>query len=324
MYNQALNLINKGRKGYFKGLSFNKPILSQDLPNIQHGTYYLLAGDTGTGKTSLADDMFVFSPIEQIVKTKEAKLSILYYSLEIDPKIKEVKFIARKLYDDYGITIDVNTLLSRGKYNISNDIYDKIVKLEPYFSQFDTYINYIDRAVDRNEFENILKKDMLKRGKLVKDGDNLKVDTNHYYIVIVDHVSLVKGNNKKETIDSISSEVLVPYRNRYGIIPVVIQQLNRGMTSNERFKGKRVKPTMSDLKDSGNPAQDANAVLAVFDPFKYEQGLDNYYNYGDIRKLLNKFRSLFLIKNRDGNANTHYGLDYVGEVGKFIERKGIK
>ena len=45
-------------------------------------------------------------------------------------------------------------------------------------------------------------------------------------------------NFVKENIDSMSS-YFVTLRNRYNIIPVVVQQLNRAMSSADRFKLKR-------------------------------------------------------------------------------------
>ncbi len=73
---------------------------------------------------------------------------------------------------------------------------------------------------------------------------------------------------------------------------------------------------MSDFKDTGNTQQDANVVLALFSPRRYE--IEKFRGY-DITKLKDRFRSISLLKNRDGDSDKTIGLQFVGEVGYFQE-----
>ena len=56
--------------------------------------------------------------------------------------------------------------------------------------------------------------------------------------------------------------------------------------------------------------------MALFNPFRYE--INPYRNY-DINKLRDRFRSLKILKNRDGNADKIIGLEFLGEIGHFKE-----
>lgn len=61
---------------------------------------------------------------------------------------------------------------------------------------------------------------------------------------------------------------------------------------------------------------DANVILTLFNPS--ECGLTNFRGY-DIKLLGNKFRSLEILQNRDGEPNVNIGLYFEGSVGTFRE-----
>ena len=57
-------------------------------------------------------------------------------------------------------------------------------------------------------------------------------------------------------------------------------------------------------------------VLALFSPQRYE--IPNFRDY-NIGLLRNRFRSLSILKNRDGEADKMLGLQFLGEIGGFDE-----
>ena len=77
-----------------------------------------------------------------------------------------------------------------------------------------------------------------------------------------------------------------------------------------------VEPQLSDFKNSSNTQDDANIILALFSPKRYD--MEKYKGY-DIIKLKDRFRAMHLLKNRDGEADKFIGLDFVGQVGHFSE-----
>ncbi len=78
----------------------------------------------------------------------------------------------------------------------------------------------------------------------------------------------------------------------------------------------RVEPQLSDFKESGNTQEDANVVLALFSPQRYE--IPSFRDY-NITRLRNRFRSVSILKNRDGEADKILGMKFIGEVGTFSE-----
>ena len=73
---------------------------------------------------------------------------------------------------------------------------------------------------------------------------------------------------------------------------------------------------MDDLKGTGNPAEDANIVLALFYPFR--EKMSSYRGY-DIKQIGENFRSAVVLKNRWGAADIAVGLGFYGKTGLFRE-----
>jgi replicative DNA helicase len=328
----VIHNIERGKLGLNKGLPMGFNRLVSFIPGIQQGTYYLVGGETGSGKTAFTDDAFVYNPYDwyKAHPNTDISLKIFYWSLEIDKTIKMTKAVCRKLYKEYGILTDVNFVLSRGKNRISQEVYDIVVGVRDYFEEMEDVLTIIDA----NENPTGINKFMLQHAKAngtityktVNNGkEDITVfdkyeanDPNQYVIIVIDHISLMKrerGFNVKDNVDKMS-EYLIPLRNNFNYIPVVVQQLNRSNTQTDRFKMDMVEPKLSDFKDSGNTQQDANVIMTLFSPHRHE--LENFRGY-NIKKLRDRFRSVNILKNRDGAADVRVGLKFIGEVGLFSE-----
>jgi hypothetical protein len=244
--------------------------------------------------------------------------------------------ICKKLFTDYGIITDINFVLSRGKNRISQEIYNKVLETRKYFEQMEDVLEIFDGSMNPTGINHRMLQIAKQNGnylmKTVDDGKGGKIEVfdryvphnpNMYTMVLIDHVSLTKkekGYNTKETIDRLS-EYLIPMRNNFGFIPVVVQQIGRGNSTADRMKLDRLEPQLSDFKDSGNTQQDANVILSLFAPKRYE--LERFRGY-DITKLRDRFRSLTILKNRDGESDIRIGLHFVGEAGHFAELPKLK
>ncbi len=324
LFDRVLNEIDRGREGLNAGLPHGFDRLMDYLPNIQQGTYYLMGGESGVGKTALADDMFMYNPFEFLKDNKDSKLSmkILYYSFEISTIRKMTKGIARKLFKDHNMIVDVNYVLSRGKNRISDDIRQKVVEAREYFDSLEDVLIIRDMPTHPTQIKIDLDRYAKLNGEVKKlnEAESIYIpkDPNLYTIIIIDHIGLTKkerGYNKKETIDELSS-MLVRHRNQHNFIPVVISQLNRNISSTDRFKLEMVMPQLSDFKDSGNMVEDCNTAMINFSPKRY--AIPKYAGY-KASLLEDRFRGLSVLKNRDDPADAILGLSFVGEIGHFRE-----
>lgn len=323
----VVSKIESGRLGLNKGLPHGLDRMLEYIPGIQQKTYYLIGGETGTGKSSFTNNNFVFTPIDWYLKNKnntDVKLKVFYYSFEIPKEDMFIKAINRSVYLETGVLLDINYVLSRGKYRISDEHYKMVLQHAKMLEEFNDIM--IVKDIPTNPTG--LWYDMLKyaenNGTGIKDlqfldGQDYKPNNpNEYVLIVIDHISLSlkeRGFATKDTIDKLS-EYLIILRNKCGYTPIVVQQLNRSLSSTERFKLDRLDPQLSDFKDSGNTQQDANVVLTLFSPNKYD--IKNYRGY-DITRLKDRYRALGIAKNRDGEAEKVIGLQYVGECGYFKE-----
>ena len=338
IFDDVISKIERGQKGLNKGLPMGFDRLVQYVPDIQQGTYYLIGGETGTGKTAFADNCFLYNPYDYIKKNPgcKMKMKMIYWSFEIDKISKITKAVCKKLYTDYGIVTDINFVLSRGKNRISQEIYDKVLQTRDYFEQLEDVLEIFDGAMNPTGINRYMLDYARANGEYrMKTVDNGKGgtievfdkyipnDPNLYTMIMVDHVSLTKkeqGMKTKEVVDRLS-EYMIPLRNNFGFIPIIVQQIGRGNSTTDRMKMDKLEPQLSDFKDSGNTQQDANVIMSLFSPKRYE--LDDFRGY-DITKLKDRFRSLTVLKNRDGESDVRVGLQFVGEVGHFGELPKVK
>lgn len=330
--------IERGMSGLNKGIPHGHKKLTEFLPNIQQSTYYLMGGELGVGKSAAANDMFVYNPIDWYLENKhetDIKLIIPYYSFEIPKKDMTVKYIARRIWKKYGVLLDVNYILSRGNNRISQEHYDLVRKELPILDELEDILLVQDLPKNPTGIWNDLLKIAYDNGTGINriengnyqftEGIDYKPNNDNLFVIpVIDHIGLTKSErefSKKQVIDKLSAYMII-LRNKCAFSPVLVQQLNRSMSSSDRFKLDRVEPQLSDFKESGNTQEDANVVLALFSPQRYE--IPNFRDY-NIGVLRNRFRSLSILKNRDGEADKILGMQFIGEVGTFNELpKGIE
>ncbi len=322
MLKETLQLIENGRAGHNVGIPHGHERLSLAIPNIQKGTTYLLGAETGIGKTSFIDDMFVINPIEYMLNNEsDLTLKILYFSFEIEKRLKMSKFIARHIYEKYGILTNINTILSRGKNHISEELYTIVLNSMKHFERYEDFISIIDKSINPTGILKIVSDYSNTNGiwtESEKTHNYKPYNKKLFTFIIIDHLNLMRrerGFGEKENIDTISSYA-IHWRNKCGFTPIFVQQLNRSMGSADRFRIDRIEPQLTDYKGSATPSEDANIVMALFSPMRYE--IETHRGY-DIRKLRDHYRSLLLLKNRDGEADKAYGMKFLGGIGLFQE-----
>lgn len=331
LFDRFKQRVDEGRLGLNEGLPFGLPSLIDYLPNIQKKTFYLLGGETGAGKTALTDYMFMYSPFNYINSTEtDLKLKILYYSFEIDIESKITKGVAQYIWQKYKILVDLPYLLSQGKNRCSDEIYRLALHSYEYLNKLHDVLEIHDISMNPTGISKRIQDICLANGKLNKISEFNSIyvpnNPNLTIIVIIDHASLVKGEtDAKATKDKIDllSEKLFKARNTFGITPVVVSQFNRSLASAERelsTKSKpdynKVKPQLSDFKNTGNTVEDANVVMSIFSPNRYN--IPDYLDY-NISAIGDRIRFVDILKSRNGSPDLSKATAYLGECGLFMD-----
>lgn len=301
---------------------------------IRKRMYFVAGGLTGSGKTSMIDDAFVLNPYDWYIKQKNPgiKLRIIYRSMERSRTYKLAKWVSRKIFIDHGYIIPVSKLLGWNS-KMTKDEHDLFLSYQPYMEQMDEVITIIDGPENPVGIAKDLRNHALKNGKIEQLDEYNKIyipnDENEITIVVVDHLGLLKTtkelSSKKQAIDKMSDELRYA-RDFYGYTIVAVQQFNRDISNPTRIKNGDVEPQLEDFKESSVPQEDADVVMALFDPMRYKVSDPSGY---DLDKLIDEygnkyFRSLRLIKNSYGADDVRIGLGFLGEIGMFKELKKRK
>lgn len=337
-FDNAISQIEDGLQGNNQGIPIPFTRLRKFLPNIQQKTYYLIGAGSKIGKTSFADDIFLYGAYDYYKSLKDKdeldglELDIDYFSYEIDILTKIIKGINRKLWHDYGIICDSNTILSKGENRISQEIYDLVLNFRKYFDDLEEictihedvdnptgiYKYLLDKAKSKGTIvtKNI-QKDPTKE-PIIRFDYYVPNNKKRYWLGFIDHIALMqeeRGFNVKQNIDKMS-QYFVFMRNNFLMTPIAIQQMAFDSENDERHKSNRLTPTLRDFGDSKYTVRDANVIMALFSPYRYE--LETFKGY-DIKKLGNSFRNLAILENRDGEPNVNLGLNFIGPNGTFRE-----
>lgn len=338
--------------GYYNCIPFEGfERLEKVIPGIEKATYYCITAASGMGKSKLCRSLFIHNPLQYIEKhpEKDIKLDIIYFSLEEGiEKILNTE-ISKYVYNKYGISLGVKKLMSVGKHNTFNkEDLPKILEAREYINDFQKKVkivtnirnptgmykairNYamtIGTYYDKNN--NPLDEDTIRRIVNNEDEDSFKQISyykthhpNHYVIIIYDHISILKNEDKLAQHENMSrlSQYNMRIRDRFGFTPVVVQQQ---IADKERvetnFKGntieKKLEPSRDGLANNKELMRDYNVILGLFSPDFY--GIEKYDGY-DIKILKNNFRALFILKNRDEDMAEKVPLYFNGAVDLFKE-----
>ena len=313
---------------------------SDEFIGIEQKKYYVVTGNQKSGKTQLASYLFLYTPLIYAYNNpNKIRLKIFYYPLEESQEDVMQRFMSYllNLLSEGRIRVSSTDLQSsRNSRPLSQEVIDTL-QSDIYMDILKFFEEHVEFSSSRNPTGvwNEVKKYMEEHGKVhtkkqkVKDelGQTVEIDAFDYYepddpdeyvIVFFDHLSLVqleRGMTLKQTADKLS-EYCVNLRNRYKVIPVIIQQQTAEMESLDAFKQNKIRPTAQGLADTKYTARDCNVLLGVFSPFRHE--LPEYKGY-DITKLRDNSRFLEVILNRGGSAGGLVGLFFDGATCNWAE-----
>jgi len=321
--------VDDGREGKNRGIPMGFDRLNHYI-GLRKKMYFLVGGLTGSGKTSLIDDAFVLNPVDwvqSLYNDKKQKIHIIYRSMERSRNYKLGKWVCRKIFLDTGRLIPLGRLLGwTGR--LSDDDYKLFLSYKEYIDALSKIVHIIDGTENPIGIAAQLKEHAMKHGTIeVVDKYHKRYipnDPSVVTIVVIDHIGLLKPTKeyvtKKSRIDKMSDE-LRHVRDFYGYTPVVVSQFNREIANINRIRSGDVEPQLEDFKDSSNTQDDADVVLALFDPMRYKVEDPSGYDLSRLKDQWGAkyFRSLRLIKNSYGEDDIRIGLGFLGQVGLFKE-----
>jgi hypothetical protein len=309
--------IKRGKEGKNMTIPINLTKLG-DYIEIGRNTMYTVGGITGSGKSTIVQEIFLLSVMDWWLKNQETttiKLNVIYFGMERKMFMYAAKWISRAIFKEQGINIPYMKILHRRGKSL-DEKEQKLVDI--YMDQFELWQKdetlivfegtknptgisiFIDNFAKRHG-EVIPRKD----GELESKSYESKHD-NHLVIIITDHIGILKpekvDGKTKANLDKFST-AMRDARDLYGFSPVIVQQLNRGVSDVSRLKLGDTLPKLADFAETSTTAHDSDVVLALLDPYAIlPEGTNMDVAGYNLQKMRDErgakfYRSLHILKN---------------------------
>ena len=321
-------------RGYFNCIPFSgMNRLESFIPGIEQSTYYLLTANSGVGKSKLGRSLFIHNPYEYLKNNPQddIKLDIYYFSLEESREKVILSEISKYLFSKYRKRVSIKQLLSRGRYNtIDPETIKQIHEARDYINEFLEVVKIIDNVRSPSAIFNYMQNVAYNIGTFFdsqgvelsrQEHERIKADLpgakdkisyyrtthpRHYVIVLTDHISLLYNEKSPtgsmmsqwETMSTFSNKYCISLRDKYGFIPVNVQQQTSAKEQVEsNFRGasvtEKLEPSLDGLANNKETQRDANIVLGLFSPARYK--ITEHRTY-DITFWDNFYRSMHILK----------------------------
>lgn len=293
------------------------------IPGTEKSKYIIVTANQKVGKSKFVDYVYVYETILFVMQHPEIRAKILYFTLEMSPNTKKDEFMSFLLaYLDhiYISPTDLNSVNS-GK-PVPEEILSLLEseKYKPYIDKYDEIVTYIDDIRNPTGINKYCRDYALTHGhinytdetyvdsngktcRLInKDNPYTADDEEEIRIIVVDNASNFtqeSGLNKMETINKMS-KYFITLRDQLLYTIVLVQHQAQAQEGIENRKMGLTKPTSDGLADCKTTSRDANQVLGLYSPFKYE--IRNHEGY-DITKFRNYIRFLQVLEDRDYGAS---------------------
>lgn len=350
LFENAISALKDSKRKRLEGdivaIPWSLPRLSKVLPGIEQRRYVLVTASPKSGKTQVADFLYMYQPIEWLIKHPDSnvKLKIFYFSLEVSSQAKVKAAISYKLFRNYKMAISPQKLSSVYEDYILDDEVERVIDskdFQDWFKVFEQTVTFFDSVRNPYGIFNTVRSYAETHGtytyKKVKwkepDGSftlkkirdrYIPKDPDEYVIVITDHVGLLqpeKGETLHQTINKFSAEYCLEMRDSWGYIPVIVQQQTADSSKAQfTYRGDtiidKVKPDAEGLADSKYTARDVDLMLSLFNPTKYKI---KYYEGVDLVRMGDNHREFAINLNRHGISNATVQFYFLGSSSYFSE-----
>jgi hypothetical protein len=313
-------MIKQGKQGKNKGLPSGFPKLDKYTYGLQRKYMTVIAGDQGSGKSSLALYMYVYRPLMEYINSNK-NIFILYFSFEMSSEVLMAKLLSIYIWETFKEEISYEQVLSLTE-EISDKNYEYIKKSVGWLNAVESRMTIVDKSVSPKGVYAITKDWALQHGTLLDINEHkseyVPNDPEQMLIAVMDHVRLLSSGTEPGTKAKIDEcmDYCVGLRNKMFITWCILVQLNREFKSMDRRNSNYQYLQLNDLADSSSPAQSAELVIGIFDAYREKMKTCEGYK---VDLLKDNFRFLQLLKNRFGLSNKNVGVLFYGSIGLWEE-----
>lgn len=351
IFNRAYEQISTYKTDKEKGIMNAIPVpfsrLSRRFPGFERGRYTILTANSGVGKTKVAKYILVTNIMKFALDNPDLDVHLRWYALEEGEIDFANSFISTAMFVLHGIKISTAQLKSLGDYTVSDDVLKKIDNCRSFLNDFMKNVHVIDDilnpygiwkdvrefAAERGEFYYHNK----AKGTITKaepgTGFNVYKPKNpkEFVFIVGDHVSLLHREKSHksdyEAIGKFSKDYCLNNmvkKLNYAVINIQ-QQVSDQEKMQYTYKGSaiesKVEPSLDGLANNKETQRDADLVLGIFAPTRYD--ITSYHGYKinpNQGGLGDNYRCIKFLKDRHyGMANSRIHLYFNGAINYMEE-----
>lgn len=318
---KLMQKIKRGREGANTGLYNGSKLMSKFIKGTHKGRYYLIGADSGVGKTTLTDYMYLYC-LWKAAKAKGVKITFLYFSFELQYEVKEAKWTNMFYQEMFNESLPLDyiegTLETK---RLSDEHFQRFQEAYNAMDQMLKDVKVYDTPLTPNGILDVCIAHYMERGTILRIGEGVSGqkegaicgyipnDPDEMTVVIVDHIGLTaeetQAQTTKQRMDKLSM-YFVHLRNIFNMTIVAIQQFSTDLESASRQKGGKKEessftPSRLDFGESKFLYRDADVVMGLIKPSTFD--LAYYGGYSLIGGLGDYFIANHLLKNRYGQSD---------------------
>ena len=297
----------------------------------------IVTANSGVGKSRFTRFLFIKVPLIMQKKNPNFKVNIILNSLEESREKVEATFIQSRLYRKYGIKINYYDLNHFSETALSEDYMQKIEESKSFYDE--NIRPYLDIVIEPNpqEYYKYVLRKLKTMGKFYDRAGNqvdpmervferFEYDNPGQMLIsisdTINNYDSFAGMNWWESIKKFSAKYC--RQNlcmKCNVITVNLQQQASDKEKIEMNKlgmpiEQKLEPSLDGLGDIKVTQRDATVALGLFHPARYK--ISAHGNF-DIRRMQGKYRSLHILKTREGEFDNRVVLPMEIQHGDFFK-----
>lgn len=311
-----ITTVEAGVLGHNEGFDNGLVTVNAHIHGTHRGRYILIGADSGVGKTTIADFMYIFS-LWLDCKKRGVKIYIKYFSFEISATEKKARWVSQWIKRVHNLDLSSDYIMGRIPGKLLIPFHLKLVKqgysLVQEMLKDIEIIDYslgptgmLNRVLDHYSAIGTIDRDKPKDDKKGSIRAYIPNDPLVVTAVVTDHLALINTEagciSTKQIMDRWSM-YSVQLKNIFKTTVIQIQQFSTSMMSAYREQKKTevaIAPQRLDFGDSSYTYRDADLVFGIVKPIQYS--LKKFFGY-DLTGIEQYFLALYLMKNRHGPSD---------------------
>jgi len=314
---------------------FNNAIAFHSAPRTSYefgggfveGKMYAITADTSGGKTKYAKWLMLLAYFG-IKKLNNPDFYVIWYALE-ESEEEFIDSILITIFSYLYPNDPVPSYADINSYNkdlIDEQTFEKLQACIPLAHAFYSRIIVLDSDNPEQMYNDFLKT-IIDRKDVVFENNRYKKLTKTQYIIITDHLSLLKGDKYDAIQDWVVTycKKIITLKFKYIVLNILQQsfdsQRSHAFGKGDFINARRVEPSLDKLGNNKEISRDHYVVVGLFNPYAFD--IKEYYNY-DIIALEDYYRCAIILKNRYGLSNRRLHYYFYGSSFRFNELPWIK